>query len=367
LTEAVKVKLKTLYRHQKSAWMDTTLCQHWVDNVFTKYVRRYIEGPVVILWDNFSAHLKVTPLDPDIMLLTLPPNLTSVYQPMDQGIISAIKRRYRSRLMTFAFRMTSGVEIFSLLQEYGKGKGKGLKMGRLPDIVEAIELCSEIWVKNINRITIVNCFRKANCLGETQQAELRALSELLAIENEKDICSSESCDSVANEIVAACAGATLPRKLERVVGKSIVFEAETSTEEKVVQVARWLDLEESAEVQEMEHENALMELLTLRVSKLHVDSAASDSDSGDESDAASSQKVCDDSAELHADEAVISEVPTMTLLRVLTRRFAAADMEDCCGLLTDLAVAFEAAEKVRKANSVKNAKQTSIILYFGVK
>jgi hypothetical protein len=52
--------------------------------------------------------------------------------------------------MTFAFRMTSGVEIFSLLQEYGKGKGKGLKMGRLPDIVEATELCSEIWVKNIN-------------------------------------------------------------------------------------------------------------------------------------------------------------------------------------------------------------------------
>jgi hypothetical protein len=184
--------------------------------------------------------------------------------------------------------------------------------------VEAIELCSEIWVKNIKRITIVNCFRKANCLGETQQAELRALSELLAIENEKDICSSESCVSVANEIVAACAGATLPRKLERVVGKSIVFEAETSTEEKVVQVARWLDLEETAEVQEMEHENASMEFLTLGVSKLHVDSAASDSDSGDESDAASSQKVCDDSAELHADEAVMSEVPMMALLKVLT-------------------------------------------------
>jgi hypothetical protein len=63
----------------------------------------------------------------------------------------------------------------------------------------------------------------------------------------------------------------------------------------------------------------------------------------------------------------MSKVPTMALLKVLTRRFAAADMEDCCGLLTDLAIAFEAAEKVRKANSVKNAKQTSIILYFGVK
>jgi hypothetical protein len=66
----------------------------------------------VILWDNFSANLEVTPLDPDLTLLTLPPNLTSVYQPMDQGILSAIKRRLRSRLMTFAFRMTSGVEIF---------------------------------------------------------------------------------------------------------------------------------------------------------------------------------------------------------------------------------------------------------------
>jgi hypothetical protein len=41
-----------------------------------------------------------------------------------------------------------------------------------------------------------------------------------------------------------------------------------------------------------------MQLLTVRVSKLHVDSAASDSDGGDESDAVSSQKVCDVSAEL---------------------------------------------------------------------
>jgi hypothetical protein len=43
-----------------------------------------------------------------------------------------------------------------VLQEYGKGEGKGLNMdmGRLPTIAEATELCTEIWVLKMKRIPV---------------------------------------------------------------------------------------------------------------------------------------------------------------------------------------------------------------------
>ncbi|WP_430732424.1 hypothetical protein, partial [Acinetobacter baumannii] len=45
--------------------------------------------------DNCPAHPTVTGLE-WIELIFLPPNTTSVTQPMDQGVIRALKAKYRS-------------------------------------------------------------------------------------------------------------------------------------------------------------------------------------------------------------------------------------------------------------------------------
>lgn len=52
----------------------------------------------MLIFDNAPAHMGLSFPD-DIVVLYLPPNLTCVYQPMDQGVISALKRVYKTKLL----------------------------------------------------------------------------------------------------------------------------------------------------------------------------------------------------------------------------------------------------------------------------
>lgn len=53
---------------------------------------------ILLLVDNCPAHPNVTDLN-SITLAFLPPNTTSVLQPMDQGIIRALKTNFRKNLV----------------------------------------------------------------------------------------------------------------------------------------------------------------------------------------------------------------------------------------------------------------------------
>lgn len=48
--------------------------------------------------DN-SATRDMTLSADDVEVIYLPPHTTAVYQPMDAGVIAALKRRYKRRLM----------------------------------------------------------------------------------------------------------------------------------------------------------------------------------------------------------------------------------------------------------------------------
>lgn len=53
--------------------------------------------------DNSATHgVEVTA--PDVDIIFLPPNTTAVYQPMDAGVIAALKRRYKRRLLAIIVR-----------------------------------------------------------------------------------------------------------------------------------------------------------------------------------------------------------------------------------------------------------------------
>ena len=51
-----------------------------------------------LLIDNCTPH-KVSPKLSNVKIVFFPPNLTSKLQPMDQGIINELKKRYRSSLV----------------------------------------------------------------------------------------------------------------------------------------------------------------------------------------------------------------------------------------------------------------------------
>ena len=83
------------YLHQRKAWMDQPTCQQWFDTVFVPAVRKHTGRPVLLLLDNAPGHF-VSPFERNgIRVEFFPPNCTSWKQPCDQGIIQALKTRYK--------------------------------------------------------------------------------------------------------------------------------------------------------------------------------------------------------------------------------------------------------------------------------
>lgn len=94
------------YKNSKKAWMTRDIFEWWYDRVFippvegfeAKYNRK---ENVLLMLDNASVHDKAfnyTRLNGRFKVLCLPPNVTSILQPMDQAIIATFKRLYRKKL-----------------------------------------------------------------------------------------------------------------------------------------------------------------------------------------------------------------------------------------------------------------------------
>ena len=96
--------LPVCYLSQPKAWMDTALFESWFHEKFTPYVKKFcqdqgIEYKLLLLFGSAPAHPsanKLTSHDDKITIMFLPPNTTAVLQPLDQGLLEAMKHRYKS-------------------------------------------------------------------------------------------------------------------------------------------------------------------------------------------------------------------------------------------------------------------------------
>lgn len=99
--------LPLCYKAQKNAWMDTDLFIDWYKNEFIPNVKRFRKehkktGRVLLLLDNAPSHPDVELLngiDKDFEAKYLPPNVTAIIQPMDQGVIEKLKRMYKKAVL----------------------------------------------------------------------------------------------------------------------------------------------------------------------------------------------------------------------------------------------------------------------------
>ena len=76
--------------------MDSTLFEEWVrklDGKMEKDNRR-----IALIFDNCTAHPEIGRLKA-IDIFFLPPNTTSVLQPMDQGVNRSLKAKYRVKVI----------------------------------------------------------------------------------------------------------------------------------------------------------------------------------------------------------------------------------------------------------------------------
>jgi len=100
-----KSALPVYYTNQKSAWMDSESFKVWFKSEFVPRVAKFLKSlnlprKAILLLDNAPSHPDAATLrDGDITVLFLPPNVTSLCQPMDQGVLEATKKRYRYKLL----------------------------------------------------------------------------------------------------------------------------------------------------------------------------------------------------------------------------------------------------------------------------
>ena len=102
-----KESLPVVYFNQKNAWVNTTIFTEWYHQHFVPYIKIKLnelglDSKAVLLIDNCSAHPSEQDLisdDKKVITQFLPPNVTSLIQPMDQGVLVSIKRIYRRKIL----------------------------------------------------------------------------------------------------------------------------------------------------------------------------------------------------------------------------------------------------------------------------
>jgi len=71
----------------------------WLENEFAPSVKKYLENKkllmkAVLVLSNGPTHHTMLEIE-GIVINLLPPNVTPLIQPMDQGVILSLKRSYR--------------------------------------------------------------------------------------------------------------------------------------------------------------------------------------------------------------------------------------------------------------------------------
>uniref|UniRef100_A0A3P9I0D2 DDE-1 domain-containing protein n=1 Tax=Oryzias latipes TaxID=8090 RepID=A0A3P9I0D2_ORYLA len=116
-----KDDLPVYWMYNAKAWMTKALNLDWFKNCFIPQVKCYLRGKgldfkVLLLVDNAGGHADDLAYD-RVQIKFLPPNTTSLIQPMDQGIIRAFKALYtRNTLQHLVDDYWRGYTIASCLQ-----------------------------------------------------------------------------------------------------------------------------------------------------------------------------------------------------------------------------------------------------------
>jgi hypothetical protein len=182
-------KERTNYSIQKRIEITVTFHKWW--RMFLQYIRRRTTKKVLLILDNCGPHGDEL-IDPEgqVTVVFLPPNCTSMFQPMDAGVIAMLKKNYRTQLLLIMLQTFDDRE-HRRSQAKGMAAGtKGLDEGHHPHLRDAMDILHKVW-EEVKPEAIKKCWIKSQLIGRD------------------DITSSATGnDSVDSEAVADAAATT---------------------------------------------------------------------------------------------------------------------------------------------------------------
>lgn len=173
-----KADLPVFWRSNRKAWVTAQIFEDWFQNCFCTEVKRYLEKKnmafkVLLLIDNAPGHPQALSVNTDVEVMFLPPNTTSLLQPLDQGIIANFKAYYIRRSFS---------HILHCLEE---NPGMSVKeCWSQFTILNAIENIAASW-KEVKSSTVNACWKKlwpqcvqGNAVEPDSQTEIEKVVEL---------------------------------------------------------------------------------------------------------------------------------------------------------------------------------------------
>lgn len=135
------------WRNNKKAWMTTVIMNEWLSSFYRHIGTR----SVILCMDNFKPHISATELNPppsNIHIIWLPKNSTSIFQPLDQGIIQNLKIHYRKQWLRFIINsIDNSINPFTTVT-----------------LNESLHWCLDVWNHRVSNSTIYKCFRKSSII-----------------------------------------------------------------------------------------------------------------------------------------------------------------------------------------------------------
>ena len=146
------------YFSNKKAWMTKIIFNKWLKSIDRKFKTE--NRQVILFVDNASSHEVLETLT-NTRVESLPPNTTSVLQPLDQGIIWSFKVKYKKQLVNHLISIIrSHLETDSEVQYSDELQNKLKTAFNEISLKYAFNWITYSW----NQITtqkITNCFKKA--------------------------------------------------------------------------------------------------------------------------------------------------------------------------------------------------------------
>ncbi|XP_023231971.1 jerky protein homolog-like [Centruroides sculpturatus] len=146
-------KLSVWYRNQSHAWMSCAIFKEWFHEVFVPSVEQFLKSKnlprkAILILDNASLHPDIEELkNGDIRAMFLPPNVTALCQPMDQGVLVSLKRRYRHKLLS------------SLLSANDNDQGLILQNLKKINLLDVVGWVADAW-NELESLILVRSWRK---------------------------------------------------------------------------------------------------------------------------------------------------------------------------------------------------------------
>ncbi|KAH9126751.1 hypothetical protein AeMF1_002829 [Aphanomyces euteiches] len=152
------------YSSSKKGWMTSTLFREWLERFNSSMAVQ--DRKVLLLVDNASSHRAIESLS-NVEVRFLPPNTTAYLQPLDAGIIAALKKKIQRR------------KTKMVLSKFEKLRRQHKAAGTKPSRREIIEIhkvdmetgvnwAKEAW-EEISMSTVSNCWKHTNIVGNTME------------------------------------------------------------------------------------------------------------------------------------------------------------------------------------------------------